>query len=377
MTPDSRWVARASAAFLLASAFQRDHDFIQARHWYRQVLEQAPECELARHSLRTVSHWAMAAADGGGRGHDSKGGGAHEHVALAHGETIDAAGVEETWALNPSVRYVHDAFEGYAAMYDSSMRALGYRASEMLVAAVTAVLDAEFDDVSALGGNADVIKLWDLGCGTGLVGQELTASQQAGTWPQQWGAAHRTCVELSGRMLAVARAKGHYDEYVHGDIADVLLAQVSRAEGSAGRRLLLAADVAPYMGSLDPFLQGAAAALRPGDLLALTIEGLEAHLPLPARLERLFHNESSRSSADVAHDGVGGVDGGLHGDGGEPWGRGWELMPSGRIAHLRSHVEHLSLARGFEIAAVGDGPIRWQGGLPVEGHVFVLRIPAS
>ena len=361
---------RASAAFQIASAFQRDRDFVKARQWFRKVLHEAPECELARHALRAVSHWALTA----GGGAEGEGGADwQDDLAHAHAHVQGDEGMGKKWSLEPPVRYVHDAFEGYAATYDASMRALGYRAPDMLIAAVTAVVDVE-DGVAASGSSDKRIKVWDLGCGTGLLGQELVTAQRAGTWPQHWGQLHRTCVDVSERMLAAARAKGHYDEYLHGEIIEVL--RQVEAGGDGAPDLVVAADVAPYMGSLDPLLHSASSALRKGGLLAFTIEGLEAHLPLPAPLQALFREaELSSIHPSGARDARGEADAHVHREDEEQAGRGWELLANGRIAHLRSHVEKLVIARGFEIAAVGEGPIRWQGGDPVEGHVFVLRMP--
>jgi len=52
----------AAGAYLVAAAFQQDKEYLKAQQWYKQVLEHAPECALARHSLRAVSNWALASA---------------------------------------------------------------------------------------------------------------------------------------------------------------------------------------------------------------------------------------------------------------------------------------------------------------------------
>lgn len=268
-------------------------------------------------------------------------------------EGEDEVGEELKWSLAPSVQYVTAAFDGYAYFYDKSMRVLGYRAAEMLISAVTAVLDSD-SDIDVENSSHAHAKLWDLGCGTGIAGSDLAAAHAAGTWPTHWGPGERTCIEVSGRMLAEARSKGNYDKYVQGEVME----QLRLARGAAVD-LVIAADLAPYMGSLQGLLQGVAGVLKRGGRFALTIEALEPHLPLPEALAQLQRASAVGAAADDD----------------EFRGRGWELMPSGRLAHDRWHVERAALAAGFEIDAVGDGPIRWQEAQPVEGHVFVLRLP--
>jgi predicted TPR repeat methyltransferase len=141
-------------------------------------------------------------------------------------------------------------------------------------------------------------------------------------------------------MLTEARRKGQYDVYVHRDVLDILASSLHARSVD----LVVAADVAPYKGSLEGLLRGVAAVLKMGGRFAFTIEALEPHLPLPALLARQ-HGREEWGGNDSRH---------AHGS------RGWELMPNGRIAHERLHVEALALELGFEIEAAGDGPLRWQ-----------------
>ena len=79
------------------------------------------DCELARHGLRTASHWALAGGDDGGEGGFAAGGG--EEIVGEEG-----GGGEQASPLAPPVRYSRDAFEGFAHLYEQNMYDLAYRA---------------------------------------------------------------------------------------------------------------------------------------------------------------------------------------------------------------------------------------------------------
>ena len=341
----------AASAYLVAVTFQHEKKYEAARDWFRQVVNQAPECALARHGLRTVSHWArghseetLAGKGDGGMAESSTGVGTR---ALSAGgkQSGGDSGEELAWPLQPSVEYVTSAFEGYAHLYDRSMRGLGLRAADMLVSAMSAVLDSQ---ESANGWHG--LDLWDLGCGTGAVGHALEAAQRGGAWPAQWPVRNRTCVDASGRMLGLARAhesaRKCYDAFVHGEVVEVLQRVGGKAVGDPVR-LLLAADVAPYFGALDDLLLAAKQFLGGADSgggwFALTVEALEPHLPLPAALRDLDQAERRAPGP---------------GDASDYQGRGWELLWSGRVAHLRGYVEQVAVAAGFRVAAIADGPLR-------------------
>jgi hypothetical protein len=69
------------------------------------------ECELARHALRAVSHWADAAENGGGLN------GSHTQADIlsAHAklETVEDDASVASRSLEPSISYVTSAFDGY------------------------------------------------------------------------------------------------------------------------------------------------------------------------------------------------------------------------------------------------------------------------
>jgi hypothetical protein len=63
----------------------------------------------------------------------------------------------------------------------------------MILSALSAVLESA-GTTNSLQSPA---VLWDLGCGTGLVGGGLQAMQEEGRWPREWGDLRRWCIDLS------------------------------------------------------------------------------------------------------------------------------------------------------------------------------------
>jgi predicted TPR repeat methyltransferase len=147
--------------------------------------------------------------------------------------------------------YVCTLFDQYAPRFDDALEALAYRGPRLLLDAVTrARPDARFADAL------------DLGCGTGLAG---TAFRPL--------VARLTGVDLSPGMIARCRAKGLYDRLETGELAAFL-----NAERMAQRRydLVIAADVFAYLYDLAPVAQAVADALRPGGIVAFTVETHES-----------------------------------------------------------------------------------------------------
>jgi predicted TPR repeat methyltransferase len=141
--------------------------------------------------------------------------------------------------------YVAALFDAYAASFDEDLRgALSYRAPELVVGAVQAVL-----------GERSGLDVLDLGCGTGLAGMLLRpfACRLAG-------------IDLSAGMLAKARERGVYDELQAGELTAVL------ASSTACHELIVAADVLVYFGALEPLFERVSRRLAPGGLFAFTVE---------------------------------------------------------------------------------------------------------
>jgi predicted TPR repeat methyltransferase len=154
----------------------------------------------------------------------------------------------------------------------------------------------------------------DLGCGTGLAGEAFRDL-----------AASITGVDLSARMLAVARAKTIYGELIHADLTTFL--------GTCERQydLAIAADVFVYVADLAPVVIALARVLVPSGLFAFTVE---------------------------MHPGDGVV-----------------LGEKLRYAHGEAHVRAALAAAGLAIADIGKVSTRNEAGAAVPGLLVVARRP--
>ncbi len=158
----------------------------------------------------------------------------------------------------------------------------------------------------------DIKHILDLGCGTGLAAAVLSPF-----------GAEITGVDLSGRMLEKAAARGVYSQLIKAEALAFL--------ETCGRRydLIFAADVLIYFGAMDALFEQVRAGLMPGGLFAFSVE--------------------------TATEGT------------------YTVLPSGRFAHNPAYIEHL--ARGFTVVAWEPGVVRLEAQRPVAGLFVVLRRP--
>ncbi len=225
----------------------------------------------------------------------------------------------ELWPANPSMEYLLKAvtgdarldrstpeyvveyFDAFAEGFDAQLvEALGYDIPEKICGAVR--------NVTAAGRMYNTL---DAGCGTGLCGPLLrTLSRKL------------TGVDLSPKMLELAQRRGIYDAVACEELTAFL-------EHSPGQfDLIVAADVLIYFGDLEPVFSGAAAALRPGGILA-------------------FSTESGKTE-------------------------GYRLQPSGRFAHAAEYVR-LQAAAEFEELAFVETTIRLDATGRLPGNIFIFR----
>lgn len=141
--------------------------------------------------------------------------------------------------------YVRGLFDQYADRFDDHIvEKLGYRGPALLAGTLAGLGLRRFGHVI------------DLGCGTGLCGAAFrTHCDQL------------TGVDLSPRMVALARRKQIYDRLETGSIED-FLAREPQNSASA----VLAADVFVYIGDLAPVLTAANRVIEPGGHLAFTLQ---------------------------------------------------------------------------------------------------------
>jgi predicted TPR repeat methyltransferase len=148
--------------------------------------------------------------------------------------------------------YVRTLFDQYAPRFDAALtEGLGYRGPAVLRDAIAAAC-------AAAGRALRFAAALDLGCGTGLAGAALRPLVD-----------ELTGVDLSERMVALAREKKLYDRLETGDLMQFL-----HAEARAGHHyaLIVAADVFAYLSWLPGVIAAAAQVLAPGGLLAFTVE---------------------------------------------------------------------------------------------------------
>lgn len=198
--------------------------------------------------------------------------------------------------------YVKNLFDSYAGHFDQHLTEnLHYQVPVLLRQAL-------MDQIPA---NAQWHVL-DLGCGSGLAGQELKSI-----------AGYLVGVDISPRMLDKAREKNIYNELIEVDIITAL------ANTKEHYDLIVAADTLVYFGDLKPIFAGIHAVLKDKGLFVFTIE-----------------------TADI---------------------RSYQLNDTARYKHAKTYID--VLAKHFEFQIVVDKKItgRLQQGEPVEGNLFVLK----
>lgn len=199
--------------------------------------------------------------------------------------------------------YVRALFDDYAPRFEISLRdRLAYRGPELLFEAIRPHLPDMLRPLSVL----------DLGCGTGLVGEVFGGCVDA-----------IDGIDLSPRMINRARSKGIYRTLIAGDITEM------PDKIAHDYSLVIAADVLNYLGDLAPALRAARARMRPGALMAFSLE---------------------------------------HGDAFP-----FDLGPGQRFRHHQRAVNEWLPECGFSVVSDAPGILRQEKGAPVEGRIMVIR----
>lgn len=207
-----------------------------------------------------------------------------------------------------AVSYVEALFDQYATQFEHSLvDRLGYRVPEMLDALVS-------EEMARLGVEGFARAL-DLGCGTGLMGQHLRGKT-----------AYLEGIDVSAAMIAETARKGIYDSLQKAELVAAL--NTRRADAD----LVTAADVFIYCGALPPVLAALVPALKPGGLVAFSLE---------------------------AHDGP------------EPL----FLRPSLRYAHGVDATRDALVVAGLDVLRFETAVLRFDRGAPITGMLVVARRP--
>jgi predicted TPR repeat methyltransferase len=151
-------------------------------------------------------------------------------------------------AMSPG--YVRAIFDQYAPDFDRALvQGLCYRGPQLL-------LDAVLAACTQAGRPPHFDRAFDLGCGTGLVGELF------------WGRIDSLVgVDLSPQMVALAERKGCYNHLHIADMLDFL-----RVEPIDSTDLIVAADALVYVADLAPLFVEIARVMEQGGLFAFTVE---------------------------------------------------------------------------------------------------------
>jgi predicted TPR repeat methyltransferase len=307
----------------LTKAFHSSGDVIADRRaGYAKLLaeggEHAAAAELMEQALELASDWAagwdllggyqekagnIAGAISAWRRLEALDDDGHFAAKLklaVHGATSADAGT--------AVSYVEALFDQYAPQFESALlQKLGYQVPELL--------DALLSDVMEGLGIEHFAEALDLGCGTGLMGERLRRK-----------VSFLEGIDLSAAMIAETQRKGIYDRLEKAELVAFLAGRAATTD------LVTAADVFIYCGALPPVLAAVIGAMKPGGLLAFSLE---------------------------AHDGE------------EPV----FLRPSLRYAHGVAAAKAALTEAGLDIFRLETATLRQDRGAPIEGMLIVARKP--
>lgn len=166
-------------------------------------------------------------------------------------------------------------------------------------------------------------RLLDLGCGTGLSGMMLMEL-----------CAHATGVDISEKMVEEADARAAYDAlYVNEAVHFLDEWARSNDPGHLPFDLIVATDVLPYIGALEPLF-----------------DGITANAADEARL--VFSAETLPDLADGATD--------------------WRVTPHQRFAHSAAYLTAMCRRAGFDaIELLQPITVRMEQGAPIPGYLVV------
>ncbi|WP_245413719.1 class I SAM-dependent DNA methyltransferase [Fulvimarina endophytica] len=205
--------------------------------------------------------------------------------------------------------YVSTLFDQHAETFDDILvRQLHYRVPEM----VGAVLRRD---------GRRYANVLDLGCGTGLTGAEIEDLVD-----------HLTGVDLSEEMVRVSDERAVYDRLFVAEAVDFL----RRHEPGTVFDLIVATDVVPYLGALEPFLSGLYDRLEGGG-------------------RAIFSTETMSDEALA--------------------GRPYAVGRDQRFHHGESYLRNALLAQGFDVDHFEEIVVRLQEGKPAPGHLVMVSKP--
>jgi len=197
--------------------------------------------------------------------------------------------------------YIQSLFDQYAAYFDKHLvEVLHYKVPELLYKSIEQVTEIKKHSWNIL----------DLGCGTGLCGEKFRSL-----------AKKLIGVDLSEKMVEVARQKNIYDELHVSDIHHALQKQHNLD-------LIIAGDTFVYIGDLAKTFSDCKNTLKKSGLFVFTVEKT-SHYP-------------------------------------------YKLQKSARFAHSEKYIEELAKQNNFKILRCDNVVLRKQKNKSVEGYLYVL-----
>ncbi len=246
-----------AAEFAYKSALELQPDFLEALYNLGNLQRRMRKREDALQSFRRVIEL------------NPRLGVAHENIAMLLfrlKRTEEAAAAFQRWSEadpgNPIARhmlaaytnqapdraddaYVAKLFDGMSGYFDESLGRLKYAAPQLLTSALSEIIPFGEKRLAIL----------DAGAGTGLCGPLLRSSAQ-----------RLVGVDLSAGMLAKARERNVYDELHEGELVAFMRAHPGEYD------VVISADTLVYFGALEEAFSAADGAIKPGGILAFTVE---------------------------------------------------------------------------------------------------------
>jgi predicted TPR repeat methyltransferase len=196
---------------------------------------------------------------------------------------------------------IRTVYDQHSAHYDQHMvGTLKYRIPDLLLDAMARYMPSRALDIL------------DLGCGTGLLGARFSPLART-----------LIGVDISSKMLAIARQRRIYDDLVCSELVELLQARSARYD------VAIAADLLAYFGDLTSVFREVRGALRAGGLFGFSVEACE------------------------------GLD--------------FALGPALRYAHSAAYLRRLSQEHGFLVETIEAKALRRENGNDVAGYIAVLR----
>lgn len=216
---------------------------------------------------------------------------------------LDAISGRQVPTQAPPV-YVQQLFDNYAGYFDRHVQdTLQYQVPELLRKEIAHIANTTHATWQIL----------DLGCGTGLAGIALQSYAQ-----QLIG------IDISEKMIKIARSKAIYSELLVGDLLPTLHTINQSFD------LIIAADVFVYFGELMDLFAAVQKHLKPNAYFAFSVEAY--------------------SGAASYH-----------------------LTDSGRYVHHEKYLQDLALQNNFEIVVNKKATTRLQEQQPVTGMLIILK----